>query len=278
MSGAELLPSEYVNAYSTQQSRHFISGVLKKMEKMESRNKFAEALDYCETQILYCTDVYGEHSPHTWKLCERFAATSNALAVAAVQQGSTDQPTQLLRRALALLRRCGGRTRSDQLLVSVVTLNNLGTHYRRIGKLKASYSCLVKAVGFNHSIEDLAQCADSHVNLCSTLSVMKRHSQAAEQASMAIRLLRKETGELEESMGADPGLQAQWQQRSGVMAVAIYNHGVELEALTLDQAALSAYKEATRVCNKCFGPDHPTSVAMAESYHSALQSMTVLKL
>ncbi len=67
---AELTP-EYLNAYSSQQARSFLNDVVKKMQRLEKRKKFAEALDYCETQILYCSDVYGPRSPQAWVLAER---------------------------------------------------------------------------------------------------------------------------------------------------------------------------------------------------------------
>jgi len=274
MSGAELAPTDYLNPYSGQEARGFIQSVLKKMARMEKAGKYADAIEYCETQILYCTDVYGGTSPQTWKLCERFCATSNALAVAAVQQGSYNQPTKLLRRALSVLRRCSGRsTDPRQLLVRAVTLNNLGTHYRRTDRLRASLTCLNKAVALNPVLDNPALCADTHINVTATLSMLEAHAEAAEHAAQAIALLRIETALLAEEIGDDEALEAQWQQRSGVLAVTIYNHGVELESLGLDQAAIKAYREASRVCNDCFGPDHPTSVAMSSSYQNALETM-----
>jgi len=276
MSGAELAPTAYINPYSGRETQKFIQSVLKKMERMERSGKYVDALEFCDTQILYCSDVYGHDSDQTWALCERFAATSNALAVAAVQQGSHNQPTKLLRRALAVLRRCSTeQTDSRKLLVQAVTLNNLGTHYRRTDRLRASLSCIEKAVALNSWIENTPQCADTHVNMCATLSMMERHAEAAEHATKAVELLRLETTELEDQKESDSTLEAQWQQRSGVLAVTIYNHGVELEHLELNQAALKAYQEASRVCQRCFGPDHPTSIAMNKSYLDALDSMDV---
>jgi len=275
MSGAELSTVDYLNAYSGHEARSFISGVLKQMDKMEKRGKYGAALEYCETQMLYSADIYGQQSPQTWELCERFAATSNALAVAAVQQSSYSQPTKLLRRALAVLRRCSGRTDPKQLLVTAVTLNNLGTHYRRTNRLRASLSCISKAVALNPLLEHPGQCADTHINISSTMQRMESHSEAAEHAAQAIALLRLEVQELATAAAHSDAeeLRAEWQQRSGVLAVCIYNHGVSLEQLRLYGAALKAFREAARVCQSCFGHDHPTTVAMESSYRNALENM-----
>lgn len=241
------------------------------MERMEKRGKFAEALDFCDTQLLYCADIYGQKSEQVWQLCERFVATSNALAVAAVQQGSCSQPTKLLRRALAVLRRCITRSDPTKLSVEAIVLNNLGTHYRRNNRLRASESCIEKALRIAPYLEELSHQADTHINMLATKSILGQHSDAAEHAVQAISLLRQEVAQLAQNT-SKPELQAEWQQRSGVLAVTIFNHGIELEAMQLDQAALKAFKEASRVCTNCFGHDHPTAVAMQASYHNALST------
>ena len=70
---AELAPTAYVNPYSGREASKFLQRVLKQMERLERSGKYVDALEYCDTQILYCTDVYGHDSDQTWVLCERSA-------------------------------------------------------------------------------------------------------------------------------------------------------------------------------------------------------------
>jgi len=49
------------------------------------------------------------------------------------------------------------------------------------------------------------------------------------------------------------------------MAIAMHNHGVELEHLKLSESAAKAYNQAAVTAEMYFGPSHPTTVAMLKA-------------
>ena len=106
-------------------------------------------------QLIYCGDVYGTTSDQAMFLCENFASSCNAFAILAVQQGSTTQPTQLLRRAISTLRAHGVVSDPRRKLILAISFNNLGTHYRRMGRLRASLGCFQKALKYEETLGEV---------------------------------------------------------------------------------------------------------------------------
>jgi len=254
------------NAYDGKECNDFLRGVIRRARRLEKQCKYGECLDYMERQLLYCAEVYGHSSDQAMHLCEQFASNCNAFAILAVQQGSTNQPTKLLRRAISSLRAHGTPTSSRRLLILAITFNNLGTHYRRIGRLRPSLGCLRQALKFEAKLGEPEHHADTHINLCATLSALAQHSDAATHAAKAVKLLKSELeayhqGEADHSA-------THMEQRAGVLAVAMHNHGVELEHLRLRDAAAKAYHQAAATAEMYFGPSHPTSQALAAAYHA----------
>jgi len=110
-------------------------------------------------------------------LCENFASSCNAFAILAVQQGSTTQPTQLLRRAISTLRAHGSVSDPRRRLILAISFNNLGTHYRRMGRLRASLGCFQKALQYESKLAgEVEHHADTQINMGATLSALGTHS------------------------------------------------------------------------------------------------------
>lgn len=260
---AELDKSRYINAFDSRQASKFLTEVIRRAKQLEKRQQYSECLDYYERQLFYCVDVYGKASDQAMYLCENFASNCNAFAILAVQQGSAVQPTQLLRRAISTLKAHGVASDPRRKLILAISYNNLGTHYRRLGRLRASLGCFKKALKYEEKLEEVEHHADTHINMCATLSALGQHGDAASHIAKAVKLLKNE---LDAYHNGESGHTAEHAaQRAGVMAVAMHNHAVELEHLDLHHAALRAYAQAAETAELFFGPSHPTTRALRQA-------------
>eukprot|EP00935_MAST-01C_sp_MAST-1C-sp1_P002478 g2478.t1 len=160
--------------------------------------------------------------------------TINSSAMKALSEDKFDNCLELLRKS----ERYTDPDRHPTL--RVLTYNNFGCYYRRLGKLKAAYRQLKEAVQLGARTKSGEHLAVTHLNMCAILSQKGQHEKALENAQVAVyhaqeelvsaKLKNQDSGASEEQMLT--------------LAMAYHNMAVELEFVGKYQLCLQWYKKA----------------------------------
>merc|ERR1719394_373553 len=89
-----------------------------------------------------------------------------------------------LKGALELLKRAE-EVASHNQADKAITFNNLACYYRRTGKLRSAVTFLERALAIEENAAN-PDAAQTHLNLCATLSQLQRHTDALYHAHSAI--------------------------------------------------------------------------------------------
>ena len=187
-----------------------------------------------------------------------------------------------------------------------VTYNNYACYYRKTRKLRIALKYGLKAVELEDGVEaerlmriqqrssgsdatadddaaadddksnNLAAPAttraDTHLNVCTILSELKRYNDALSHARTALKFL------LLELFGTRPGDEHDAQQppadRVSVLAIAYHNLAVQQEHLNLYSDALASYEKALKVANTYLGGKHALTISMRASLKSASSKLS----
>ena len=71
-----------------------------------------------------------------------------------------------------------------------ITYNNLACYYKSIDKPRSALIYLEKALEIESTMQELSFKADTHLNTCAVLSMMKRHDLAKDHAQNAIMIVQ----------------------------------------------------------------------------------------
>ena len=151
-----------------------------------------------------------------------------------------------------------------------VTYNNLACYYRRQGKLHNALVYLQKAVKIEQNLEDVANRADTHLNLCAVLSQIGRHAGALEHAQSALILLQEEL--FPSALSAESKVNTS-ADRIAVLAIAYHNIGVEQEFLKRIEGSLESYRKGVEISKKYLGNSHGVTVTLNNSYIAAMRTL-----
>ena len=181
-------------------------------------------------------------------------------------------------------------------VVKAVTYNNMGCYYRKRGKLRTAQSFVQKALDIESKLPSATRTADTHINMCTIMSELKRHDQAIKHAHTALKLLLTEIfGPDGYAQGADgegdEGPQIP-PDRVAVLAIAYHNLAVQQEFLAMWTQALGttrlpnttqhqdgitqhpltssgSYEKSYKVVTTHLGEDNPLVKSLYESYNEA---------
>merc|ERR1719265_445060 len=148
-----------------------------------------------------------------------------------------------------------------------ITLNNLACFYRRTGKLRTALTFLERALDIEERRPE-ADTSQTHLNLCATLSQLRRHDRALYHAQCALIRMYEilspamHNGELKGDLGTEA------RERMSVLCIAYHNLAVEHEYLKNYQSALSAYREGMRWAKDFLGEDHQIHQILQYSYNA----------
>jgi len=196
--------------------------------------------------------LYAESSPEVAEACRQLCEASNRVATAMLQRGETKAAHDLLKLAEQVAEK------ND--LDRAITWNNLACYYRRVGKLRAAVNYLERALAIEEHLQN-SDATQTHLNLCATLSQLKRHGDALYHAQRALirvyevlapGMLAGEIS-LAETSTSLPDLR---REQITVLCVAYHNLAVEHEYLKNCDAALSAYAEGLRWATKFLPEGH----------------------
>merc|ERR1719271_1508123 len=101
----------------------------------------------------------------------------NYVATTLLQRGDLRTTYELLKRAETLS--------EGAPLEKALTYNNLACYYRRAGKLRTALTYLERALAIEEKVNG-ADMAQTHLNLCATLSQLGRHEKALYHAQAAL--------------------------------------------------------------------------------------------
>ena len=134
--------------------------------------------------------------------------------------------------------------------LKAVTLNNLGCFYKTTGRPHLALQYCYSALEIEREMEDGLSMSSTHLNLCSILSAMKKHSEAYEHAEDALRLVE----ESEATAGGPAGI--------SLRAVAYHNMAVQLEAMNMLAKAVEMLTLASKAAREELGADSPIALSL----------------
>eukprot|EP00928_Gymnodinium_smaydae_P015429 TRINITY_DN15705_c0_g1_i1.p1 TRINITY_DN15705_c0_g1~~TRINITY_DN15705_c0_g1_i1.p1 ORF type:complete len:395 (-),score=85.41 TRINITY_DN15705_c0_g1_i1:91-1275(-) len=239
------------------------SELLEEVEKCDAAAESArqagehqKLLEQLERGLYLRRRLYSEYSSEVTAACRRLCEVCNCTATVMLQQGNFRGAHELLKRAEQV---------SERTDLRAITWNNLACYYRRTGKLRTAVTFLERALAIEEHVRN-GDAAQTHLNLCASLSQLQRHADALYHAQSAlIRLYeilspQMLTGRLslpESAGGASGGgaSQATLEQVT-VLCIAYHNLAVEHEYLKNHEAALCAYAEGVKWASGFLGSGH----------------------
>lgn len=254
-------------------------------EKLAKEKKSMEALQCMEKSLILRGHIFGLDSDEVYIACKSTAEMCNLLAMMYLQQDEFDVTLELLKKAEVLSER--------HKIARAATYNNMGCYFRKRGKHRTALSYVRKALKIESKLSQTARSADTHLNMCTVLSELQRHSQAIVHARTALKLLllelfgpqgyanqmpKEDEGdegdegeEKRDSQMEPPKLPA---ERVAVLAIAYHNLAVQQECLRMYKASLASYEKACKVVTTHLGEDHVLVKNLSTSYEEAKVKLT----
>merc|ERR1719269_23839 len=245
-----------------------IAQLEKKVAEAQGRQEYQGVLENLERVLGHQRQLFGDKSEAVQDTAKRLWENYNYVATTLLQQGDLRMTYELLKRAETLS--------EGAPLEKALTYNNLACYYRRAGKLRTALTYLERALALEQKVNG-ADMAQTHLNLCATLSQLGRHERALYHAQAAlIRMYETLSKVLYESTPSqEPGggqstLSPALLDRISVLCIAYHNLAVEHEYLKDHHQAMHAYKEGLRWGWRFLGESHQICGILKQAI-SALQ-------
>lgn len=196
--------------------------------------------------------LYVESSQEVAGACRRLCEACNFAATTMLQQENLKGAHDLLKRAEQV------SEKSD--LDRAITWNNLACYYRRMGKLRTAVTFLERALAIEEHTGN-ADSAQTHLNLCATLSQLQRHADALYHAQSALIRIYEIlsplmiSGELS-SLPRHGAAGDERHEQVTVLCIAYHNLAVEHEYLKNFDAAVCTYAEGLRWATRFLSEGH----------------------
>lgn len=153
-------------------------------EALQKEGKLLEALQRMEKSLILRGHLFGLDSKEVLDACKTAAETCNYLAMSNLQAENFDLTMELLSKAEVLSEK--------HKAVRAVTYNNMGCCFRKKGRVRTALNYVKKALDIEAKLDNTARTADTHLNMCTILSELKRHDEAILHARTALKLLLME--------------------------------------------------------------------------------------
>lgn len=227
---------------------------------LKQKNMDLEALGCLEQSLWLKRRMFGVDNSVVQRALNDVVLSYNAVAMQYLAQAQFDQCLAMLRKAEAIT--APGNFRKCQSL-QILTFNNIGCCYRKLGKLKSALKYLKEAAQLGATCAHVKNLSITHLNLCAIQSQLGRHDLALEHAQAAIFHTQEELVSLEAAVNSgrraddddDCGdgsatdvLDAKSREEKIIsLAVAYHNLAVELEFNGRGDASLQWYKKALQL-------------------------------
>lgn len=196
--------------------------------------------------------LYVESSQEVTAACRKLCEACNFAATSMLQQENLKGAHDLLKRAEQVAEK------SD--FDRAITWNNLACYYRRTGKLRTAVTYLERALAIEEHTGN-ADSAQTHLNLCATLSQLQRHADALNHAQSALIRIYEIlsplmlSGELALPDGPE-NVGDERHEQVTVLCIAYHNLAVEHEYLKNFESAVCTYAEGLRWATGFLGEGH----------------------
>eukprot|EP00452_MALV-II_sp_L67-6_P000120 gene120-195_t len=154
-----------------------IQTVDKAILRAKERKDLQKLLEFHEKSLFLRKKLYPSNAPEVHDAINQLVEACNFVATTMLQMNNVEVVYDLLKRALEV--------NHLQNLQRAITYNNLACYYRRIGKLRTALAYLEKAYAIE-SVFAQADISQTHLNLCATLSQLKKHDKALYHAQTAV--------------------------------------------------------------------------------------------
>jgi len=207
-----------------------------------------ELLAQLETGLHLRRRLYKETSQEVLEACQELCKACNVAGTNALQQGKLEQAIELLKRA----EQVADRSDADR----AITWNNMACYYRKANKPRAAQTLLERALAIEEHTGS-PEAAQTHLNLCATLSQMQKHGEAIQHAQSALILMYEIISPMLFEGRIQPGaVSDDAKERLTVLCIAYHNLAVEHEHMKNAQAAANAYREGVKWASQFLGEPH----------------------
>lgn len=229
---------------------------------LKQKHMDLEALGCLEQSLWLKRRMFGVDNSVVQRALNEVVLSYNSIAMQYLAQTQFDQCLAMLRKAEAIT--APGNFKKCQSL-QILTFNNIGCCYRKLGKLKSALKYLKEAAQIGSTCAHVKNLSITHLNLCAIQSQLGRHDLALEHAQAAIFHTQEELVSLDahsNSCDEDNGdndddvengstldvLDAKSREEKIIsLAVAYHNLAVELEFNGRGEASLQWYKKALQL-------------------------------
>lgn len=207
-----------------------------------------QLLAHLERGLYLRRRLYPEASPEVIEGCRRLCEVCNCAATALLSQGHLKGAHDLLKRAEELA--------NKNQMNKAITWNNMACYYRHTGKLRSAATLLERALEIEEHASPSAA-AQTHLNLCATLSQLNRHADALYHAQSAmIRMYEILSPLMVGGKLSSLPLGEEQSEQVTVLCISYHNTAVEHEYLKNHDGAICAYSEGARWAVQFLGESH----------------------
>ena len=229
---------------AVQKLQHQVDDCERDLQEAQREKNDHKLLVALERSLHLKRKLFPEDSPEILAASQRLCQGCNSVATALLNEGELKAAHQLLQRAEEV---------AKGPLSCAMTWNNLACFYRHSKKLRSAIIYLEQTLAIEERYNDPAV-VQTHLNLCATLSKLKRHSEALQQAQRA--LLKAYEALTPKLTSREELEQQELQEEVSLLCIAYHNQGVEHEHLKNFLAAYQAYARGNKWAYKFLGPSH----------------------
>ncbi|CEG49180.1 Tetratricopeptide TPR1 [Plasmopara halstedii] len=241
-----LLTSSQVDASSIDQDQKLLEMLSSTVVCLQEKKMHVEALGCLEQSLWLKRRMFGVESSAVHTTLNDVILRFNSLAMELLATEQYADCITMLRKAEAIIAP-GNFVRCQAL--QILTFNNLGCCYRKLGNLRSALKYLQEAARIGAHTIHVKNLSITHLNLCAIQSQLNRHDLALEHAQAALFHSQEELVQLKEKR-LDPCyvLDERTQEEKIIcLAVAYHNLAVELEFNQRGDASLQWYKKALQL-------------------------------
>jgi tetratricopeptide (TPR) repeat protein len=247
----------YLPPGELEELRREIAENAEQADKARQNQDNQQLLAHLERGLYLRRKLYPEASPEVAEACHWLNEICNVVGTSMLSEGRLKGAHDLLKRA----EQVGDRNQRDK----AITWNNLACYYRRTGKLRSAATLLERALEIEEYAEPAAA-AQTHLNLCATMSQLNRHADALYHAQSAmIRMYELLSPDMIAGKFNSTPLKEEKFELVTVLCIAYHNTAVEHEYLKNYDGAICAYSQGVRWAEQFLGTDHQLIGILKES-------------
>jgi hypothetical protein len=238
-------------------------------ERLQQEGGALDALQQREEALRLLIARRGQYSSDALHATVDYVTRSNLLAMQLLGEDRDAEALALFQTAESLC--------LTLPLLRAVTYTNLSCYFRKVRQLHAALDYLKRALELEDQVGrhqgTLPQRADTCVNLCTILSELKRHNEAATYAVSAVSHLQQEIFGRVVRPSEDPAalerLEHVSEDRLCILGIAYHNLAIQQEHRGHHAGALLSYERAYLLMRRHLGAAHAHSQNLCRAFRNA---------